>query len=301
MKLKACIRSMRLRTIPLSLSGVVMGTFIAATHQPLAAGTVVLLLTTTALLQIISNLSNELGDTLQGTDTADRQGIRYPLQDGDMTIPQMKRLIAIIVCCCALSGLSMIVCSCGTLFGVEPLLLVLLGAAAITAAMRYTLGKNPYGYRGWGDFYVFVFFGLVSVIGGYYINTHDLTNPLVLLPASAIGLFSIAVLNVNNIRDMKTDAANRTTVALKLGLHRARLYQTLLIAFGWLAMATYTALTATRWTAWLYLLTLPLYVKHLHGVWHRQDRELDPLLPLLVISTFAFTLLAGGGMLLCAR
>ena len=260
-----------------------------------------LLLTTTALLQIISNLSNELGDTLQGTDTADRQGIRYPLQDGDMTIPQMKRLIAIIVCCCALSGLGMIVCSCGTLFGVEPLLLVLLGAAAITAAMRYTLGKKPYGYRGWGDFYVFVFFGLVSVIGGYYINTHDLTNPLVLLPASAIGLFSIAVLNVNNIRDMKTDAANRTTVALKLGLHRARLYQTLLIAFGWIAMATYTALTATRWTAWLYLLTLPLYVKHLHGVWHRQDRELDPLLPLLVISTFAFTLLAGGGMLLCAR
>ena len=301
MKLKACIRSMRLRTLPLSLAGVVMGTFIAATCQPLSAGCVVLLMTTTALLQILSNLSNELGDTLQGTDTADRQGIRYPLQDGDMTIPQMKRLIAIIVCCCALSGLGMIVCSCGTLFGVEPLLLVLLGAAAITAAIRYTLGKNPYGYRGWGDFYVFVFFGLVSVIGGYYINTHDLANPLVLLPASAIGLFSIAVLNVNNIRDMKTDVANRTTVAFKRGLHRARLYQTLLIAFGWIAMATYTALTATRWTAWLYLLTLPLYVKHLHGVWHRQDRELDPLLPLLVISTFAFTLLAGGGMLLCAR
>ena len=301
MKLKACIKSMRLRTLPLSLAGVVMGTFIAATRQPLSTKCVVLLMTTTALLQILSNLSNELGDTLQGTDTADRQGIRYSLQDGDMTITQMKRLIALIVCCCALSGLGMIVCSCGTLFGVEPLLLVLLGAAAIAAAMRYTLGKKPYGYRGWGDFYVFIFFGLVSVIGGYYIHTHDLTNPLLLLPASAIGFFSVGVLNVNNIRDIKTDILKRTTVALMLGTHRARVYQTLLLAAGWVAMAVYTALTTTHWTAWLYLLTLPLYVNHLHGVWHRLDYKLDPMLPLLVMSTFLFTLLAGFGMLLGIR
>ena len=128
--------SMRLRTIPLSLAGVVMGTFIAATHQPLVAGTMVLLLTTTALLQIIPNLSNELGNTLQGPDTADRQGIRYSLQDGDMIIAQMKRLIAIIVCCCALSRLGMIACSCGTLFGVEPLLLLLLGMGFRNAKIR---------------------------------------------------------------------------------------------------------------------------------------------------------------------
>jgi len=274
-----------------------MGTFIAATWQPLSAGTTILLLSTTALLQILSNLSNELGDTLHGTDTDERQGIRYSLQDGDMTLPQMKRLILVVVVCCAVSGLAMIWCSFGTLIGIEPLLLVLLGAAAITAAMRYTLGKNPYGYRGWGDLFVFIFFGLVSVCGGYYIHTHDLTNLLVLLSACAIGFFSIGVLNVNNIRDMKTDAANRTTVALKLGLRRARIYQTLLIVAGWVAMAIYTALTATHWAAWLYVLTLPLYIKHLYGVWHREESALDPMLPLLVISTFLLTLLAGVGML----
>ena len=304
MTLKSCLKSMRLRTLPLSLSGVVLGACIAFSghfqpstfHVPLF----LLLLSTTALLQVLSNLSNELGDTLHGTDTADRQGIRYSLQDGDMTVPQMKRLIAFVAVCCALSGVGMIVCSFGTLWAVEPLLLVLLGAAAMAAAIRYTLGRNPYGYRGWGDLFVFIFFGLVSVCGGYYVCSHDLSHLLILLPGSAVGLFSIGVLNVNNIRDMKTDAATRTTVALMLGIRRARIYQTLLIAAGWAAMLLYTALTATRWTAWLYLLTLPLYVKHLHGVWHREDRALDPLLPLLVVSTFLFALLAGVGMLLAA-
>ena len=298
MTLKSCLRSMRLRTLPLSLSGVLLGVFVASTRQSLSAVTVVMLLLTTALLQVLSNLSNELGDTLHGTDTADRQGIRYSLQDGDMTVPQMKRLIVLVAVCCALSGIGMIWCSFGTIVGLEPLLLLLLGAAAMIAAMRYTLGRNPYGYRGWGDFFVFVFFGLVSVCGGYYVCSHDLSYLLILLPGSAIGLFSIGVLNVNNIRDMKTDAATRITVALKLGDRRARIYQTLLIVAGWAAMLVYTALTSTHWTAWLYLLTLPLYAKHLHGVWHRQNRALDPMLPLLVISTFLFALLAGVGMLI---
>ena len=106
------------------------------------------------------------------------------------------------------------------------------------------------------------------------------------------------MLNVNNIRDMKTDAATRTTVALKLGAHRARIYQTLLICGGWLLMVLYTLLTAHGWTPWLFVLTLPLYVRHLRGVWRLDGRALDPMLPLLVISTFLFSLLAGTGMLL---
>lgn len=298
MRLLAYIKSMRLRTLPLSLAGVVMGTFIAATIHPLSVGTVVLLMSTTVLLQILTNLCNELGDTLHGTDTAERQGMRYSLQDGNITIPQIKRLIVVVVCCCALSGLGMIWVSFGTFFKVEPLLLVLLGATAIVAAMRYTLGKNPYGYRGWGDLYVLIFFGLVSVCGGYYINTHDANNLIVILPACTIGLFSIGVLNVNNIRDMKTDAATRVTVAMRLGRHRAIVYQTMLIIIGWVIMAAYTLLTSSGWSSWLYLLTLPLYIKHLLGVWRRPDYALDPLLPLLVITTFLFTILAGIGMLI---
>ena len=303
--LRSCLKSMRLRTLPLSLAGVMLGAFIAATHQSLSPLTVVLLFLTTALLQVLSNLSNELGDTLHGTDTDQRLGIHYSLQDGDMTVPQMKCLITVVAVCCALSGLGMIWASFGTLFGVEQAILVLLGAAAMAAAMRYTLGHNPYGYRGWGDLFVFIFFGLLSVCGGYYICSHPesgLINTLFnnsgaspLLPAVVIGLFSVGVLNVNNIRDMKTDAATRTTVALKLGVRRARIYQTVLIVGGWLLMIAYTALSATYWTAWLFVLTLPLYVKL--GVWHREEKALDPMLPLLVISTFLFALLSGVGMI----
>lgn len=287
---------MRLRTLPLSLAGVMLGAFIAANQQEVTPLTVGLLLVTTALLQILSNLSNELGDTLSGTDNDERQGIHYSLQDGGMSIAQMKRLIIVVACCCCLAGTGMIRCAFGNLFSAESILFFLLGAGAIVAATRYTLGKNPYGYRGLGDIFVFIFFGLVAVGGGYYICAHNITYWQVLLPGSAIGCFSVGVLNVNNIRDMKSDAATRTTVAIKLGPHRARIYHTILLAAGWLLMVTFTLLTATSWTAWLYLLALPLHAKHLHGVWTRQDRALDPMLPLLVLSTFLLALLAGIGM-----
>ena len=272
--------------------------------------TVVFLLLTTVLLQILSNLSNELGDTLSGTDRDDRQGMHYSLQDGGLTIPEMKRLIALVAAGCCLSGLAMVYCSFGVIVAWTPLLLLLLGAAAIWAAMHYTLGKNPYGYRGLGDLFVFIFFGLVSVAGGYFVCAHTLPA-LLLLPASAIGFFSVGVLNVNNIRDMRSDAATRVTVAIRLGGHRARIYQTVLIVAGWICMVVFMGLqeAATSdfvpstdqasfpWQRWLFLLTLPLYLLHLKGVWTRTDRALDPMLPLLVLSTFALSFLAGLGLL----
>ena len=279
MKIKGYIRSMRLRTLPLSEAGVLLGMFIAMTKGHVTALTAIFLILTTALLQILSNLSNELGDTLHGTDTDERQGIRYSIQDGEMTIRQMKLFIAAICGLCCLSGLAMIWFSFGTFFAVEPIALIVLGAAAIWAAMNYTLGKNPYGYRGLGDLFVFIFFVLV------------------LLPSCGIGCFSIGVLNVNNIRDMKTDAATRTTVAIKMGESKAKIYQTVLIVLGWLFLIAYTAIRCTSWPQWLFLLTIPLFVLHLRGVWTRHDRALDPMLPMLVMSTFATVLLFGLGLL----
>ena len=298
MKISGLIRSMRLRTLPLSESGVLLGTFIAMTKGHVTVPVVISLLLTTALLQILSNLSNELGDTLHGTDTAERQGMHYSIQEGDMTIRQMKLYIAVICGACCLSGLAMIWFSFGTFLAVEPLALVILGAAAIWAAMHYTLGSNPYGYRGLGDLFVFIFFGLVSVFGSYYVCSHDLGDLLVLLPACGIGCFSIGVLNVNNIRDMKTDAATRTTVAMKMGEDGARRYQTVLVILSWLFLMTFTAIRCSSWTEWLYLITIPLFVIHLRNVWHRHDRELDPMLPMLVMSTFATVLLFGAGLFL---
>lgn len=290
MTTKSCLKSMRLRTLPLSLAGIAVGIALASTVGKLGLSVVIPLIFTTAFLQILSNLSNELGDTLHGTDTADRQGIHYSIQDGEMTIPQMKHLIAIIAGLCCICGLIMVICSFGTLFAIEPICLLILGAAAIWAAMHYTLGDNPYGYRGLGDIFVFIFFGLVSVLGAAYVCTHTI-RPIWLIPGAAIGCWSIGVLNVNNIRDMKTDVATRTTVALKLGPDKARIYQTILIISGWLLMAAYNIFTTAEWKQWLYFITIPLFTLHLRGVWTRTDRALDPMLPMLVMTTFATAIL----------
>ncbi len=293
---------MRLRTLPLSLSGIIIGTAIAASNFSLNPATVAFLILTTALLQVLSNLSNELGDTLHGTDTAEgRQGMHYSLMDGAMTIEEMKRLISWVKWACYVSGLIMILFSFKGNYGIVAGMFLLLGAAAVKAAMHYTLGENPYGYRGKGDYYVFIFFGLVSTCGGYYICCHDITNLLILLPACAVGLFSVGVLNVNNIRDMKTDAATRTTVALKLGARKARIYQTCLILGGWVLMIAYSAIEATRWTEWIYLTALPLFILHLKGVYTREDRALDPMLPMLVMSTFLMSVLFTVGLLISSK
>ena len=292
MDAKACLRSMRLRTLPLSLAGITLGVFLAAGEREIDLLTVLLLALTTVCLQILSNLSNELGDTLHGTDRSDRQGIHYSLQDGEMTVPEMKRLIGSFASLSCFFGFGMVWRAFGTVFAPLPLAFLVLGAAAVWAAMHYTLGRNPYGYRGLGDIFVFIFFGLATVCGGYFLAGQE-WSWRILLPASAIGCFSVAVLNVNNIRDMKSDAATRTTVAIRLGERRARIYQTVLISLGWILMTVFCLLPPVSPWRFLYLLTLPGFVLHLKGVWTRHDRALDPMLPLLVASTFTFALLAG--------
>ena len=171
MTLKASIKSMRLRTLPLSLAGVILGVTLAADKTDVSPWTAALIFLTTVCLQILSNLSNELGDTLSGTDSADRQGPKYALGSGDMTIGDIKKLILMFIGLCVIFGLAMIQVSFGSLFKTESICLEALGAAAIVGAMKYTLGKNPYGYRGLGDVFVFIFFGLVSVLGGYYVGS----------------------------------------------------------------------------------------------------------------------------------
>lgn len=296
-KFRYVIASLRLRTLPLSLGGVVLGALMAVADYRVDWKVLVLLMLTTVALQILSNLSNELGDVLLGTDTAERLGPQYGLDAGGLTIGEMKLMIALAAACAAIFGLAMTALSFGlrspVSWGV-----ILLGAAAIWAAMRYTLGKRPYGYRGLGDVFVFIFFGLVAVAGAYFVCCHRLPAR-VLLPAAAIGCFSVGVLNVNNIRDMKTDAATRVTVALKLGLSRARLYQAVMVTCGWSAMLAFTLLFCRPVLPHLlYVLTIPLFVKHLRGVLTLEGRALDPMLPLLVMSSCLFSLLAGAGFLI---
>jgi 1,4-dihydroxy-2-naphthoate octaprenyltransferase len=297
-KFRAAVASMRLRTLPLSTGGVILGILLATADFKVDLWVAVLIVLTTVCLQILSNLSNELGDVLHGTDTEDRQGPQYGLNSGVLSIGEMKVLIGIFVALCIISGTAMTLLSFGTLWDITPILVLLMGAAAIMGAMKYTLGRNPYGYRGLGDVYVFLFFGLVAVLGSYFVASHTLFWRL-LLPGAAVGFFSVGVLNVNNIRDMKTDAANRVTVAIRLGERKAKIYQTILIVLGWLFMLVYCQLRMFSWWHYLFVITLPLFILHLRGVWKREGKQLDPMLPLLVMSTFLFCLLAGIGF--CAH
>lgn len=294
MKLKAAVRSMRLRTLPLSTGGVILGILLAAADYRISILTAVLIVTTAICLQVLSNLSNELGDVLRGTDTAERLGPAYGLNSGEMTVSDMKALIAGAVVACIVSGTAMTWSAFGTLMDLYPILTLMLGAAAIAGAMKYTLGPNPYGYRAKGDFFVFLFFGIVAVVGAYFVCTQRI-NPKVFLPAAGVGFFSMGVLNVNNIRDMVTDSANRVTVAIKLGERGARIYQTVLIVLGWVCMIAFCLLCWPDWLHWLYVITLPLYILHIYGVWTKSGKEMDPLLPKLVMATFALCLLMGLG------
>ena len=297
MTTKAVIRSMRLRTLPLSTAGIVLGIMLACAEHSVPWYVILLTILTTVSLQILSNMSNELGDWLSGVDGNGREGPKYGIEGGGLTEDEMRSCIRITMLVCMILGLGMIRASFGTILRIESECLVVLGAAAIWAAMHYTLGKKPYGYRGLGDVFVFIFFGLVPVAGGFFVCSHqvDLST---LLPGAAIGLFSVGVLNVNNMRDMKSDAGTRITVPLKLGERRAKIYHTILICGGWCLMLLYTILFTKGWQPYLYMLTLPLYIKHLIGIWKRSGRELDPMLPMLVISTLIFALLAGTGFIL---
>lgn len=288
---------MRLRTLPLSLAGIAFGIMLACAGHRVAWYVILLTILTTVSLQILSNMSNELGDWLSGVDGQGREGPKYGIEGGGLTEDEMRSCIRIMVLLCCILGLGTIRASFGTILRIESECLVALGAASIWAAIHYTLGNKPYGYRGLGDIFVFHFFGLLPVAGGYFVCSHQIDFST-FLPGIAIGLFSVGVLNVNNIRDMKSDKGTRITVPLKLGEHRARIYHTILITGGWCLMLLYTVLFTNGWLPFIYVITLPLYIRHLGGVWKRTGRELDPMLPMLVISTFIFSILAGTGYLL---
>ena len=264
MSITALVKSMRLRTLPLSLAGVLLGGALGLSNGSVSWGACLFLLLTTAALQVLSNMSNELGDYRSGVDGDGRQGPNYSLAEGGLTERQMVGSIKGVAVACCIFGLAMIFFSFGNLWQWQPLLFIALGATAIWAATHYTLGKHPYGYRGWGDLFVFIFFGLVSVMGSYYITAHTI-SPLLCLAAAGIGLLSVGVLNVNNIRDMKSDAGLRRTVPLIIGAHKAKIYQTVLVVVGFALVYAYVIVKGctvqnTRFL-WLPILTLPvLYV-----------------------------------------
>ena len=218
-------------------------------------------LITTLFLQVLSNLANDLGDAQKGTDNADRIGPERAVQSGAITVVQMKRALYLFGVLSLVSGITLIYFS----FGIEKFLLSMLflalGLTAIWASVKYTLGKNAYGYRGRGDLSVFLFFGLTAVIGVYFLISKSF-NPWVILPASTMGLFAAGVLNLNNLRDCENDKANgKNTIIVKIGFEKGRFYHLFLLATGWILMLIYIFRFQTSMWWFLELITLPFFIQ----------------------------------------
>ncbi len=287
------ITSLRLRTLPLSVAGIILGTGLAYSLSAFTfqLSTFILAVLTALCLQILSNLSNELGDALKGTD-ADQHGRQaYGLQAGTITMQQMKRMIILFVILSVLFGTALI----GVAFWATPytvhctpytntLIFLLLGALAIIGAIKYTLGKHSYGYMGLGDLGVFLFFGLLSTMGAYYLQTQTLTWE-VFWAGVAVGLPCVGVLNLNNIRDMNNDRAHhKRTFACALGPKGARIYHSLLL----LSAMTIMVLYGHYWT----LCVLPVWGWNLWYLWTQPESKLDKQMPVLMFSTLVFSVLA---------
>ncbi|WP_458735978.1 1,4-dihydroxy-2-naphthoate octaprenyltransferase [Zobellella taiwanensis] len=229
MPLSTWLHAIRPKTLPLALASILLGAGVAAGEGAFNGGVLLLALLTALLLQILSNLANDYGDGVRGTDSTGRTGPVRVLASGQITPAQLGSAIRRVAALTALSGLLLLGLALGADWGAW-LGFLLLGALALLAALGYTLGRRPYGYRGLGDLAVFVFFGPVAVLGTNWLMQQQLGAGAG-RAALVAGLLSVAVLNINNIRDLESDRrAGKHTLALRLGLARARVYQLLVLA-----------------------------------------------------------------------
>ena len=303
-KIQSWLYAFRLRTLPLAFSSIITGSSLALTYcmvNKIAFNWVALMLClfTTLLLQILSNLANDYGDSEKGTDNDERIGPIRAVQAGMLSIAEIKKGIVVTVLLCLLFGVALIYQATVGLNIKYGLFFLALGLTAIAAAVKYTVGKNAYGYQGLGDVFVLLFFGLVGVMGSYYLLAHAIHLSL-LLPAFTMGAFAAGVLNLNNMRDRQSDAkAGKNTLVVKIGIDSAKKYHTALIIVGFVASILYVLLNFTSTMQFLFIITLMLFRKHIVEVWQVEDaKEFDPLLKQLAISTFIFSILFGAGMVI---
>lgn len=294
--IKAFVKAARLRTLPLSLSGIIVGSFLAYANGYFDWKICVLAMVTTIGFQVLSNFANDYGDGVKGTDNADRIGPKRALQSGEISPKQMLTVIKLTGFVTFMIALLLIYIS----FGQEHILFffifLVFGIASIAAAIKYTMGKKAYGYSGYGDVFVFLFFGWLSVVGSYFLYAKVLDITL-FLPATTIGFLSVGVLNLNNMRDRESDAkANKKTVVVKIGVEFAKYYHYYLLITSFLLAILYVMIHYRTQKQFLFLIAFIPIFKHLYTVYKNTDaKELDPELKKLALSTFLFALLFGLG------
>lgn len=302
--MKNWIKAFRLRTLPLSFSTILMGSALAIwpifdkkhaqnVHVWWIFG---LTLLTTLLLQILSNLANDYGDSKKGADNAERIGPARAIQSGEISPKAMFRAIVITTLLTLITGILLLLVSFD--FKINWLFFgfFILGIAAIGAAIKYTMGKKAYGYSGLGDVFVFIFFGLVGVYGTYFLQTHTF-NWILFLPATAMGCFSVAVLNLNNMRDRVNDEkVRKNTIVVKLGLKNAKRYHYSIFAVAYLVfplpLIFHSIQNDLIWLCVFILPILLIHLFHLKRVYKIVNpKDFDPELKVIALSTFLFSLL----------
>ncbi len=298
-KFSTWIGAARLRTLPLSISGIIVGSSIAAQQGQFNLAIFSLALGTTLGLQILSNFANDYGDGVKGTDNEDRIGPMRALQSGIITQKEMLRAMVITAVATFILAVLLIYASFEDENWFAALVFLMLGIGAIVAAIKYTVGNSAYGYRGRGDIFVFAFFGLVAVYGSYFLYTHD-HNFVSFFPAVAIGFLSVAVLNLNNLRDKISDAkAGKNTLVVKLGERKAKNYHYLLIIGALFCMLIYSAMVSRELDDYIYLVGFIPLIFHLIRVGkNEKPKDLDPELKIVALSTFGISILFAIGLVL---
>ena len=295
---KHWIEAFRLRTLPLSLSSIVLGSFLAYYSGTFSWLVFVLAMLTTLFLQILSNLANDYGDSKNGIDNETRVGPQRSVQSGLITARQMKVMVIIFSTLSLISGSALVYVGTKGVNFFYTLFFLILGLVAVASAIKYTVGKNPYGYRGLGDLFVFAFFGLVAVGGTFYLHTNTLPADI-FLPATSVGLLSVGVLNLNNLRDQVSDKnSGKRTMVVILGTKKAKVYHIILLSGAILSGVIFSLLHFHTPFQFLYLITLPFLVQHIQEVMHNTiPKELDPELKRLALTTLVFAFTFGIGIL----
>lgn len=284
--IKVWLGAMRLRTLPLAASVVITGS--ASSLDSLNFSWVVFALTmsTTFLLQVLSNFANDYGDFNNGADNQDRVGPSRAVQSGEITPAQMKNAMVITASLSLLSGVILLYSSLAqTGYLTESILFLTLGLSSIAAAVKYTAGKNPYGYKGLGDLFVFVFFGLVGVMGTAFLQTKEISS-ISFLNALVIGGLSTAVLNLNNLRDHVNDkAAGKMTLVVKMGFEKGKLYLIILVVLALLSALLVSFLLDSYLGLLAFILPIIRLIKIMQIA---EPRNLDPELKRFALSALVY-------------
>ncbi len=297
MKISIWLKAFRLRTLPLALSCSILGSFLAYAEGNFRWMIFLFSSFTILFLQILSNLANDYGDTIHGVDNERRVGPERVTQTGLVSKKQMRMMISVFIMLSLLSGSTLIFIGLRDMNHI--VFFFFLGFAAIFAAIKYTIGKTPFGYVGLGDLFVFLFFGIVGVAGTYYLHTQTM-NFWIFLPASALGMLSSGVLNLNNLRDIENDArTGKKTLVVRLGAQAAKYYHVSLLSLSLLFSLIYTLKYYHSVYQFIYVLTFPLFIYNIHIVLQNTEPfKLNNELKKLAFSTFAFSVTFGIGLIL---